>query len=358
MRGAARAVIDTHALRHNFARARAAAPRSRIMAVVKANAYGHGIVPVARALAVADALAVARIEEGMRVRAAGIENPIVLLEGVFNAEQLALAAQQGFEIVVHSTGQLELLKLQRTAQPLKVWLKVDTGMHRLGVDPDDFVACLAALRSCPAVAQPVRLMTHLANADDASDPTSEAQIGLFERLTNGIPGERSIANSAGILAWPASHADWVRPGLMLYGASPLRDASAAGHGLEPAMTLATELIAIKTARAGARVGYGGIWQARRDTLLGVAAVGYGDGYPRAIQNGTPVLVNGRKAPMVGRVSMDMITIDLTDSPDARVGDPVVLWGKGLPVDEIAPRADTTAYELLCNVSQRVELEVI
>ncbi|MGH8494616.1 MAG: alanine racemase [Gammaproteobacteria bacterium] len=358
MRGAARAVIDTSALRHNLARVRAAAPHSKVMAVVKANAYGHGIVPAAHALVDADALAVARLEEGLRVRAAGIDIPIVLLEGVFNADQLGLAAEQGFQIVVHSADQLELLRAQRSVRPLSVWLKVDTGMHRLGVDPDDFPACLAALESCPAVMRPIRLMTHLANADDRADPMSEKQIQWFERLTRGCAGERSIANSAGILAWPGSHADWVRPGLMLYGASPLRDASADELGLEPAMTFVTELIAMKTARKGGRVGYGGIWKAERDTRLGVAAVGYGDGYPRAIGNGTPVLVNGRRVAMVGRVSMDMITVDLTDCPDARVGDPVVLWGKGLPADEIAPRADTSAYELLCNVSQRVALEIL
>lgn len=357
MNGAARAVIDTEALRRNLARVGAAAPRSRIMAVIKANAYGHGIVPVARALERADALAVARIEEGLRLRAAGIELPIVLLEGVFDAEQLTTAARHAFEVVVHSRQQIELLEAHVVKPPVTIWLKIDTGMHRLGIDPDTFADSLNALRSCAGVRPPVRLMTHLANADDPADPMSAEQIALFDALTRGVEGERSIANSAGVLRWPASHADWVRPGLMLYGASPIRNESPDAFGLEPVMTLETELIAVKTARAGARVGYGGIWRAERDTRLGVAAVGYGDGYPLAISSGTPVLVNETRAPTVGRVSMDMITIDLEDCPQARVGDRVVLWGRGLPVDEVAPLADTSVYELLCNVSQRVALEV-
>jgi alanine racemase len=356
VKGAARAVIDTRALQHNLQRVRAAAPAARVMAVVKANAYGHGIEPVARALEGVDALAVARVEEGRRVRAAGFDKPVVLLEGVFSAEQLALAAQQDFEIVVHCAEQIELLRTHR-GRPLSVWLKIDSGMHRLGLAPEEFAAAAQALEANAAVAAPIRLMTHLANADDPADPTSREQILLFEQLTQGHAGERSIANSAGVLAWPDSHADWVRPGLMLYGASPLVQSTAAELGLEPVMAFTTDLIALKTARAGARVGYGGRWTAALDTRVGIAAVGYGDGYPRSLDNGTPVLIHGQRVPMIGSVSMDMITLDLTACPEARVGDPVVLWGPGLPVEDIAARAGTITYELLCNVSQRVDLEI-
>jgi len=349
-------VIDTRALRSNLAVVRRCAPRARVMAVVKANAYGHGLVPTALALADADALAVARLEEGIALRGAGVRTPIVLLEGVFDAAQLLEAAHQDFELVVHSPEQLGLLREAHGAHRFGVWLKVDSGMNRLGFRVEDFRDAYAALGSFPAVSR-VRLLTHLASADLRDDTTTKNQIELFERAVAGLSAERSLANSAAILGWPTSHGDWVRPGLMLYGVSPLADRQAVDVGLAPAMTLYSTVITVRRVPPGERVGYGGTWTARRPTTLAIVAVGYGDGYPRHMANGTPVLVNGGRAPLAGRVSMDMIGVDVTDLAAVRVGDPVILWGEGLPAELIAPYAETVAYELLCGVSQRVALEL-
>ncbi|HEY7378630.1 MAG TPA: alanine racemase, partial [Steroidobacteraceae bacterium] len=353
-----RAVIDTRALRSNLAVVRRYAPRSRVMAVVKANAYGHGLIPAALSLADADALAVARLEEGIALRNAAVRTPIVLLEGVFDAGQLRAAAHFDFEIVVHSPEQLQLLANAGGVHRFSVWLKVDTGMNRLGFRVEDFPAAYAALRSCPAALPRARFLTHLASADVPDDEATTAQIQLFERTVTGLPAEKSLANSAAILGWPASHGDWVRPGLMLYGISPIPGRTAADFGLLPAMTLYSTVISVRHVLSGEHVGYGGIWTAQRPTTLAIAAVGYGDGYPRHMANGTPVLVNGARAPIAGRVAMDMIGIDVTDLPPVRLGDPVILWGEGLPAELIAPFAETVPYELVCGVSQRVALEVV
>lgn len=352
-----RAVIDTSALRHNLARVREVAPRSRVMAVIKANAYGHGSVPSAVALAGADGFAVARLEEGVALRAAGLRQRILLLEGVFGPDQLRQAAHHDFDVMVHEPEQVLLLETWRGDKPFRTWVKIDTGMNRLGFRPEQVGPVLARLQACEAVARPLTLVTHLANADDRDDAGTRAQLEAFERLTAGMPGERSIANSAGILGWEATRTDWVRPGLMLYGVSPFADATAADLGLRPAMTLETRVIAVKEIHAGEAVGYGGTWRAARPTRLAIAAAGYGDGYPRNTRSGTDVLVNGRRAPLVGRVSMDMVTIDATDLPPVAVGDTVTLWGAGLPVEEIAKAAGTIAYELICGVSQRVHHDV-
>ena len=355
---AARATIDTAALRANLAVVRRAAPNSRVMAVIKANAYGHGIVPVARALSGADAFAVARLEEAVALREAGLDQRIVLLEGVFHTEQLALAARLGLELVVHEAGQLEMLAHGRGRHRFPVWLKVDTGMHRLGFAPQDFAAAKSRLESCGAVAGPLHYMTHLACADERDAAATGRQLALFDVLLAGLAGERTIANSAGLLAWPDSRADWVRPGLMLYGASPFPGETGESLGLRAAMTLSSELIAVKTVKAGGRVGYGGTWTAPRATRIGVAAIGYGDGYPRRLGTGTPVRVAGQPGRIVGRVSMDMITIDLTEAPASKVGDEVVLWGAGVPIEPLAEAAGTIAYELLCGVTQRVSMRVV
>ncbi len=355
MAGLIRAVIDAAALRANLASVRRIAPRSRVLAIVKANAYGHGLVPAALALADADAFGVARLDEGLALRAAGVGGEIVLLEGVFDAEQLAVAAQHGFELIVHNPQQLALLGERRQDYRFAVWLKVDTGMNRLGFRADEFAAAYRKLSSCAAVG-PVRLLTHLANADVTGDSATTEQLQLFEAVTSGLTLERSVANSAGVLGWPASHADWVRPGLALYGVSPLPGRIAADFGLRPAMTFTSTVIATRRVLPGERAGYGGRWTARRVSTLAIAAVGYGDGYPRHMANGTPVLVNGERAPLAGRVSMDMIAVDVTDLASVKVGDPVVLWGEGLPAEEVAPHAETIAYELLCGVSQRVAHE--
>jgi alanine racemase len=348
------ATIDTAALRHNLSVVRQWAPKSRVMAVIKANAYGHGLVAVARALESADAFAVARVDEGLMLRAAGIATPTVLLEGIFDQGQLEAAAKAGFELVVHTAEQIELLRAAAPGVTFKVWLKLDSGMNRLGFKGADFDAAHAALSALGSVRTPVNLFTHLASADEPELPTTADQLALFAAATRSMPGERSIANSAGMLSYSEAQADWVRPGLLLYGVSPIAGAIGADYGLKAVMTLQSHVIAVKDLAVGERVGYGGAWTAARPTRLAVAAVGYGDGYPRSLDAGTPVLVNGERAGLAGRVSMDMIGIDVTDlRRPPLLGDPVVLWGEGLPVEEIAVWANTIPYELLCGISQRV-----
>lgn len=353
------ATIDTGALKHNLQRIRHFAPRSRVMAVIKANAYGHGLVAVARALDEADAFAVARVDEGLTLRMAGITKRTILLEGVFDHGQLDSAAAAGFELVVHTAEQIELLRQAGAGEPFRVWLKLDSGMNRLGFKGAAFGAALEALRSLPRVQSPVNLFTHLASADDPDSPATAEQLTRFAAAAASLPGERSIANSAAMLGFPHAQADWVRPGLLLYGVSPFDGSIGADYGLKPVMTLQSHVIAMKELALGERVGYGGQWSAARPTHLAVAAVGYGDGYPRSLGSGSPVLVNGIRAPLAGRVSMDMIGIDVTDLPERpELGDPVTLWGSGLPVEELAVWADTIPYELLCGISQRVSVTLL
>ncbi len=348
------ATIDTGALRHNLRTVRRLAPHSRVMAVIKANAYGHGLVAVARALESADAFAVARVDEGLTLRQAGVATRTVLLEGVFDAGQLEAAAAAGFELVVHTPEQIELLRAARAGATFKIWLKLDTGMNRLGFKGRAFDAALAALNGLASVQSPVNLFTHLASADTPEYPTTVEQLARFTTATGSLPGERSIANSAAMLGYSEAQADWVRPGLLLYGASPFAGSIGADYGLLPAMTLHSHIIAVKDLDVGEHVGYSGAWVAKRPTRLAVAAVGYGDGYPRSVDSGSPVLVNGQRVPLAGRVSMDMIGIDVTDLEEPpSLGDPVILWGAGLPVEEIAVWAHTIPYALLCGISQRV-----
>jgi alanine racemase len=346
--------IDIGALKHNFEVARRLAPKSRTMAVIKANAYGHGLVTAARALESADALAVARLSEGLALREAGIKTPIVLLEGVFDREELDAAAACGFELIVHTAEQIELLRSAPSAARFRVWLKQDSGMNRLGFKGDDFHSAHAALSALPALSGPVNLCTHLASADLPELPTTAEQLMVFAAATRTLPGERSIASSAALIGFPESHGDWVRPGLMLYGVSPFSGTKGADYGLRPVMTLQSRVIALKDLAEGEQVGYRGDWAATRPTRLAIASVGYGDGYPRSAASGTPVLVNGEMAALAGRVSMDMLAIDVTDlERAAQLGDPVVLWGEGLPVEEIALWAETVPYTLVCGISQRV-----
>jgi len=352
-----RAIVDTAALRHNLGVARARAPGTRVMAVIKANAYGHGVLPAAKALAEADGFAVARLDEGLALRTAGLTNRVLLLEGVFSPEQLALAAQQKFDLMVHSFEQLQMLEERAGTEPLSVWIKLDSGMNRLGFRVEEFAAAYERLRRTGHIATEPTLVTHLASADDRREARTAQQMAAFRSVTAGLPGARSIANSAGLLAWPDTRGDWVRPGLMLYGVSPFLSGTGAELGLRAAMTLQTEVIAVKTVRSGETVGYGGAWRAERETRMAVVAAGYGDGYPRSLPSGAPVQINGRRAPLIGRVSMDMISVDVTDLPPAAVGDPAVLWGEGVPVEEVAQYAGTIAYELICGVSQRVKHEV-
>ncbi len=348
----ARALLSARALLHNFGRVRVAAPRAKIMAVIKANAYGHGMAWAARVLRDADGFAVASVEEGAELRAAHIAQPICLLEGFFDSTELPSIVRLRLAPVIHHAGQLSMLEQAGGLAGLDVWLKVDTGMHRIGFPPEIAAGAAARLAACPAVAG-VRWLSHFANADNRFDSATNHQIARFLKLLDGLAVERSLANSAAVLAWPASHLEWVRPGIMLYGASPLIGHSAAELNLKPVMTLESRLIAVHHRKKGEAVGYGGDWICPEDMPVGVAAIGYGDGYPRHAPSGTPVLVSGARAPLIGRVSMDMITVDLRAQPQARVDDPVVLWGEGLPVDEIAAQAGTISYELLCRVTSRI-----
>jgi len=329
-----------------------------VAAAVKANGYGHGLAWVARTLADADAFGVAAIEEAQTLRRAGVRQRILLLEGVFAATELPRCARQGLNVAVHHLEQVRMLETARLDRPLRVWLKIDTGMHRLGLEPDTVPAVFRRLAECPAVAPAIGLMSHLARADERDCDFTLQQLQLFEQATAGLPGARSLANSAGVLGWPQTHFDWVRPGIMLYGASPFVDSLAADENLQPVMMFQTRLMAIQRLRRGDPVGYGGTWVCPEDMDMGVAAVGYGDGYPRHAPAGTPVWINGREAALIGRVSMDMITVDLRQHPEARIGDPVVLWGKDLPVERIAQAAGTISYTLMCGITARVKVEIV
>lgn len=349
-----RARIDLQALASNLSLARDRAPGSRVLAVIKADAYGHGMVEAARALAAADALAVASLEEALRLREAAITGDIVLLEGLFEARELEAAVEQRLQLVVHSEAQLQWLEAWRGSAPLSLWLKVDTGMNRLGFAPGELHQAWERLAALPQLRKGcLRLMSHLACADEAEHPANDVQRECFEAATAGLDAERSLANSAALLTRPDMHYDWVRPGILLYGCSPLSDSGVAGVGLRPVMTLESRLIAVQQRRRGDAIGYGHSWVCPEDMPVGVVAVGYGDGYPRHAPGGTPVLVNGERVPLVGRVSMDMLCVDLRSQPQAAAGDAVVLWGEGLPVETVAAHAGTIGYELLCGVTARV-----
>ncbi|RLA34355.1 MAG: alanine racemase [Gammaproteobacteria bacterium] len=356
----ARACINLGAIQQNFQLISKKAPGARVMAVIKANAYGHGLTDVAKSLPDADCLAVARLSEAIEIRQAGIDKPIALLGGVFSADEIDQVIDLQLQICVHSEEQITWLEKQGSAN-IVVWAKIDTGMNRLGFRPNIAAAVIARLRNCAAVGD-VRLMTHLANADDRQDSTTKTQIESFRTLASNFAGKVSIANSAGVLGWSEEleiFADireagrlWIRPGLALYGISPFPGQCGADLGLNPAMQFEAHLIAIKQLGKGERVGYGGSWEAQQDTLLGVVSAGYGDGYSRHIESGTPVLINGRRVPVTGRISMDLCSVDLGTGATDQVGDTVVLWGDELPVEEIAEHAGTIPYELVCGITNR------
>lgn len=349
--------IDLLALQHNLQRVRELAPGCSVMTMVKANAYGHGIVRVAHALTTSDSLGVASLEEGLILRESGITQPITLIEGLFYSEEMAEAAKHRFNLVVHHFPHIEMLEKAQVDKPFTVWLKVNTGMHRLGIDPAQLNEAYQRLLACSAVNKPIGLMTHFAEADMVDSPATQRQIELFNNTTAHINGPRSLANSAAVIAWPDSLGDCVRPGLMLYGASPFAGKTGLDHGLKPVMTLWSRIIAISPVKKGGKVGYGGTWEAEEDMMIGVVGVGYGDGYPQHAKNGTPVLVNGEQCPLIGRVSMDMLTVDLRKQPNAKIGDPVILWGAGLPVELVAKHSNTSAYEILTRMTPRPKIEV-
>ena len=348
------ATVDLAALTHNLDVVRKLAPRSKVMAAVKADAYGHGAVPVSRALEEAgvDALAVACLEEAMSLRQARIQAPIALLEGVISGEEAAQAVYEQLQIVVHDHWQIDLLERLPASARLTLWFKLDSGMHRLGFPLADVPKLRDVLTRHPGW-RFAGWMTHLACADERGNDFTREQIARFDSALAGVPGARSIANSAGLIGWPQARVDWVRPGLALYGCSPLPETPATQLGLRPAMRLESRLIAVREYAAGEGIGYGLGYRCPERMRIGVVSVGYADGMHRAFRNGTPVMVRGRRAHLAGRVSMDMITVDLRDVPDAVVGDPVLLWGEGLPAEEIAGWAGTLSYELFCGLTQRV-----
>lgn len=354
---AAHALIDLTAVKHNLARVRQLAPNANIMAVIKADAYGHGLLRIAPALNDIQAVAVARVSEGIRLRNSGFNKKIVILEGFVEVDELTVLCHYDLDIVVHSASQVTALEQYQGSSCLSIWLKLDTGMNRLGVKPAEFSSLYQRLLHCSSVTQPISLMTHFSSADDSEQHTTDQQLKVFKQTVNNYVGDKSVANSAAILAYPKSIMEWVRPGIMLYGVSPFPDQCAKHLNLKPVMSLHSRLIAVKHIKKGDAVGYSGTWKATKNTQLGVVAIGYGDGYPRYAQTGTPVLINNHKAPLVGRVSMDMITIDLGDTV-AKAGDLVTLWGKGLPVEDIAKHSNTIAYTLLCGVTQRVNITTL
>lgn len=347
----ARAHISLPALQHNYALARQM-HGGRALAVIKANAYGHGALRCARALEDrADGFAVAFLDEGRVLRDAGITAPILVLEGVFDAAELEVAAQMKLWIVVHQLAQLQMIEQSPESQRLgKVWLKLDSGMHRAGLALQDAEGAFARLKACPQVADVV-LMTHFARADEPGHPLTREQLQAFQSATQGLKVKTSLCNSAGLLAWPGAHGDWARPGIMLYGANPLADSDMAAPDLRPVMTLSSQVFAERWLSTGESLGYGGRFIAQRPTRVGLVAMGYADGYPRAAGNGTPVAIDGQAGQIIGRVSMDMLTVDLTDLPNTGVGSEVELWGTRVSVDTVANRAGTIAYELLCNVKR-------
>jgi len=351
--------INYNALAHNLHRVKQLAPDSKIAAVIKANAYGHGMLEVAKQLSslnaselLVDSLAVAMLGEAISLREAGIEMPIMVFHGFANIDDLALMERYDLQPIVHQMWQLELLE-KHFSKSLDVWLKVDTGMHRLGLPNDIIGQAIESLSECENIGL-CRVMSHFANADDVNNPLNIKQLKEIVKVNNHFDVELSMANSAAIISQPESHLDWVRPGIMLYGSSPFDDKSAIDLDLEAVMQFESNLMAINSLKAGDCIGYGSTFTCPQDMNVGVVSVGYADGYPRSAKNGTPVWINGKRCPLVGRVSMDSISIDL-QGVEAKPGDRVVLWGSELPVDEVALNADTISYELLCRAGNAIGL---
>ncbi|BAN51241.1 alanine racemase [Metapseudomonas resinovorans] len=349
----ARALIDLEALRHNYRLAREVTG-AKALAVVKADAYGHGAVRCAQALeSEANGFAVACIEEALELRAAGITKPILLLEGFFEADELALIQEHDFWTVVHSSWQLEAIERASIAKPLTVWLKLDSGMHRVGLHPAEYRDAWQRLMASGKVAKIV-LMSHFARADEPDCTASVEQVAVFEQARAGLTAEVSLRNSPAVLGWPQVPSDWVRPGIMLYGATPFEVAMPLAERLKPVMTLESKIISVRELPAGQPVGYGAKFVTERPTRVGVVAMGYADGYPRHAPTGTPVSIDGQPSRLIGRVSMDMLTVDLTGLPNAGLGSRVELWGNEVLASDVAACAGTIPYQIFCNL-RRVPL---
>lgn len=346
--------IDLEALHHNLRQIKLATPKSKIMAMVKSNAYGHGAVEVSKSLEYdVDAFSVMFLEEALQLRNVGIKKPIVILTGFFNSEELSLADKYNLECSVHNFRQIEILSEAKLSKPLGIWFKIDTGMHRLGFQPHQVQDAYNKLMQNKMVQKPLRLMTHFSNADDILNNKTAKQISSFKKLTSNLEGECCTANSAAIISWQESHMHWVRPGIMLYGASPFSDKTGLKLNLKPVMTLSSRIIAIHELEKGETIGYGGIFTCPEKMSIGIVSIGYGHGYPRNTKSGTRVLVDGVYTQLIGRVAMDMIAIDLRTIAKAKIGANVILWGKGLPIEEIAVNAGEAVWELFCRLTSRV-----
>lgn len=356
----ARVMLNLEALQHNLQQVREHAPGAKVMAVVKAAAYGHGALTCARALEPVDAFGVASLEEAVGLRDGNIKTPIVLLEGIFSAAELPTVRAQNLDLVLHNHRQLQWLEAEvvenKTSAPVRIWLKINTGMGRLGFNSEEVTEIRTRLAKLNWIDKEVILMSHLARADNPEDAYTNLQVQQFNQVRDLNPDcQTSLANSAGILFWPDTHGNWVRPGIMLYGISP--DPRRQGHelGLLPVMSVMSEIIEVRQCQQGEGVGYGHKWVCPEDMSVGIVAFGYGDGYPRNLSVGTPVVVNGNITTVLGRVSMDMLAVDLRPCPHSKVGDPVELWGEHLPVERVAAQADTIAYELVCRITPRVQV---
>ena len=346
----ARALIDLQALRHNYQLAREVTG-AKALAVIKADAYGHGAVRCAQALeAEADGFAVACIEEALELRAAGIRAPVLLLEGFFEADELPLIVENDLWCVVHSLWQLDAIEQAALGKPIHVWLKLDSGMHRVGLNPGDYQAAYQRLQASANVCNIV-LMSHFARADELDSVRSVEQVAIFLGARAALTAEISLRNSPSVLGWPKVPSDWVRPGLMLYGTTPFEEPQAVAARLQPVMTLESKVICVRELPAGEPVGYGAKFITPKPMRIGVVAMGYADGYPRQAPTGTPVLVDGARSQLLGRVSMDMLCIDLTDVPLAGLGSTVELWGKNILASEVAAHADTIPYQIFCNLKR-------
>lgn len=346
----ARALIDLQALRHNYQLARETAG-AKALAVIKADAYGHGAVRVAQALeGQADGFAVACIEEALELRQAGISAPILLLEGFFEADELALIAQYDVWCVVHSLWQLEAIEQTVLGKPLNIWLKMDSGMHRVGIHPADYQAAYQRLLASGKAAKVV-LMSHFARADELDSVRTDEQVAIFQAGREGLSLEVSLHNSPGVMGWPSVPSDWVRPGIMLYGATPFDQPQSVADRLQPVMTLESKVICVRQLPVGEPVGYGGGFVTDRDMRIGVVAMGYADGYPRQAPTGTPVMIDGQRSQLLGRVSMDMLCVDLTHVSGAGVGSRVELWGKNVLASDVAASAGTIPYQIFCNLKR-------
>lgn len=353
------ACIDKNALIHNIKHIKSLVPQSNVIAVVKANAYGHGAYAVANTLKdYVQGFAVARISEAMELRKDGITKPIFLLEGFYNEEDVAYISRYDLYTAVHELEQIEAIEKANIKKPIHVWLQVDVGMHRLGShDESQILKLKARLEKCKNVVQPIGLLSHLSVADTPSETEyNQEQIAFFKKISKHFTGDLCLTNSAGIISWPESHTKWVRPGIILYGISPYDDKTGEDLNLKPVMTLKCHILALHKVKKGDKIGYGAYFVADKDTTIGVISCGYADGYPRCAPNGTPVLVNCRIVPTAGHVCMDMMFVDLGENSKDKLGDEVILWGKGLPVEKIAKLCNTIPYELVCKVMPRVDFE--